>query len=74
MLVLLSLTEYKDVSHTMLTLVFFFFILSTREAICSVERVSEKWPGEEEMCAIMVVRQFMFPSDSRNSIVNLLSL
>lgn len=58
----------------MLTLVFFFFILSTREAICSVERVSEKWLGDEEMCAIMVVRQFMFPSDSRSSIVNLLSL
>jgi len=39
-----------------------------------VESVSEKLLGDEEMWAIMVVRQFMFPRDSRNSMVSLLSL
>lgn len=57
-----------------LTLVFFFFILSTRDAIWMVESVSVKLLAIAEMCAIMVVRQFMFPRDSRSSIVSLLSL
>ncbi len=58
----------------MLTLAFFFFSLRTREAIWSIESVSEKLLGDEEMWAIMVVRQFMFPRDSRSSMVSLLSL
>lgn len=39
-----------------------------------VESVSEKLLGDAEMWAIMVVRQFMLPSDSLSSMVSLLSL
>lgn len=59
---------------TTVTLVFFFFMRRTREAIWTVERVSEKSLGEAEMWAIMVVRQFMLPSDSLSNMVSLLSL
>lgn len=46
----------------------------TREAIWTVESVSEKSLGEAEMWAIMVVRQFMLPRDSLSNMVSLLSL
>lgn len=59
---------------TILTLVFFFFMRRRREAIWMVESVSEKLLGDAEMWAIMVVRQFMLPSDSLSSMVSLLSL
>ena len=59
---------------TTVTLVFLFFSLRTLEAIWTVNRVSEKSPGDAEMWAIMVVRQFMLPSDSLSNMASLLSL
>lgn len=69
------MNEANDLSRlTTVTLVFFFFMRRTRDAIWMVERLSEKSAGEAEMWAIMVVRQFMLPSDSLSNMVSLLSL